>query len=284
MAPILGILIIIAAFIVLFIIGGGWWLPLLGVILGIIFLVIWIIKGDAAKSFETARSEDSRKEHAAVTWTRASQRNATVNCKSCNNSVSELAIVCPECGETLPGLRIQCPKCSSQHITISKKGFHVGQAAAGGIVLGLVGLAAGMIGSKDYEFVCLGCNHKWGLSKPKADSGHIETRSIAEVNSRKTERGKKLGATTTEVNADKSICSVCRRDCHWRSFDVNHVCPISNSRIKCERCGELFVPYQKYVRGETIWQQTVCGKCKSKELRAKRRLRKAKKAKETASN
>jgi len=129
----------------------------------------------------------------------AVSRNHQVECKVCKKTVSELAPTCPNCGEALPGLRIQCPKCSSQHITISKKGFHVGQAAAGGIVLGLVGLAAGMIGSKDYEFACLGCNHKWGLSKPKADSG----RARVELESSGTNE-------TMHILASDRICPYCK--------------------------------------------------------------------------
>lgn len=159
---ILAILIIIPLLIVLFFTIG--WQGILGlVIVGIFCLVMWIKKGDAAKYFENVQSEEASKAHAKQTWVQASQRNRTVECKSCGKKVAELSAVCPDCGEPLPGLRIKCPKCSSSHINISKKGFDVGQAAAGGILVGTVGLAAGMIGSKDCEFVCLGCNHRWGL-------------------------------------------------------------------------------------------------------------------------
>lgn len=71
--------------------------------------------------------------------------------------------MCPDCGEPLPRLKVTYPKCSSPHITIAKKGFDVGQAAVGGVLVGTVGIAAGMIGAKDSEFVCLGCKYRWKL-------------------------------------------------------------------------------------------------------------------------
>ena len=89
-----------------------------------------------------------------------------VGCKVCGKQVSKTAAACPHCGESLPGMKIRCPKCASLHVTTDKKGFSVGQATAGAVLFGPVGLIGGMIGSKDAKFVCQGCNHKWSLPKP----------------------------------------------------------------------------------------------------------------------
>ena len=44
----------------------------------------------------------------------------------------------------------------------------MGQATAGAIAFGAVGIVAGMIGSSDSRLVCLGCGHKWTLPKPQS--------------------------------------------------------------------------------------------------------------------
>ncbi|WP_366557017.1 TerB family tellurite resistance protein [Desulfosporosinus sp. BICA1-9] len=54
-----------------------------------------------------------------------------------------------------------CPRCHSNQVTAGKKGFGIGKAAIGGILLGPVGLLAGFIGSKNVEFVCLSCKERW---------------------------------------------------------------------------------------------------------------------------
>ncbi|GAB6156435.1 hypothetical protein JCM17380_51870 [Desulfosporosinus burensis] len=54
-----------------------------------------------------------------------------------------------------------CPRCHSNQVTAGKKGFGIGKAAIGGILLGPVGLLAGFIGSKNMEFVCMSCKERW---------------------------------------------------------------------------------------------------------------------------
>lgn len=58
--------------------------------------------------------------------------------------------------------KIVCPNCGSESITAVKKGFSGGQAAAGAILLGPLGLLAGFGGSDEVEKLCLNCNHRWG--------------------------------------------------------------------------------------------------------------------------
>ena len=82
-------------------------------------------------------------------------------CKVCGKGVSVNAQVCPSCGEFAPGLYIKCPMCNSMSFRVTEKGFQMSQAAAGAILLGPVGLIAGMSGHKDIQFTCLKCNHKW---------------------------------------------------------------------------------------------------------------------------
>lgn len=56
---------------------------------------------------------------------------------------------------------IKCPKCGSNQITAQNKGFGLGKATVGGLMLGPVGLLGGLIGSKKVNVVCLHCGHKW---------------------------------------------------------------------------------------------------------------------------
>jgi len=56
---------------------------------------------------------------------------------------------------------IVCPSCHSTQVTAGKKGFGIGKAVVGGVLLGPVGLLAGFIGSKNMEFFCLSCKTRW---------------------------------------------------------------------------------------------------------------------------
>ncbi|AVK47528.1 tellurium resistance protein TerD [Clostridium sp. MF28] len=59
---------------------------------------------------------------------------------------------------------IVCPYCHSTQVTAGKKGFRVGKAMVGGLLLGPVGLLGGFIGSKNVEFLCISCNRRWSAS------------------------------------------------------------------------------------------------------------------------
>ncbi len=60
---------------------------------------------------------------------------------------------------------IYCPRCASTQLTSNAKGFSAGKAAAGYILAGGIGLAAGGIGSGKAKFTCLNCGNSWTVGK-----------------------------------------------------------------------------------------------------------------------
>jgi len=56
---------------------------------------------------------------------------------------------------------IYCPKCLSTQLSVNQKGFSAGNAFAGGLLLGPLGLLAGASGSKKVRITCLKCGHKF---------------------------------------------------------------------------------------------------------------------------
>ena len=60
---------------------------------------------------------------------------------------------------------IKCPRCRSTQLHAGDKGFSLGKAAAGGVLLGPVGLLGGLIGSKKVMITCLKCGYKWQAGK-----------------------------------------------------------------------------------------------------------------------
>jgi DNA-directed RNA polymerase subunit RPC12/RpoP len=84
-----------------------------------------------------------------------------IKCKTCGKQVSKTAPTCPYCGENAPGINISCPVCTSKNFSTGQKGFGLGKAAAGAVLLGPVGLLGGLLGRKKIEFICQSCGHKW---------------------------------------------------------------------------------------------------------------------------
>lgn len=60
---------------------------------------------------------------------------------------------------------MQCPRCKSDYVGSGKKGFGIGKAAIGGLVLGPVGLLGGFLGANKMEFRCNSCQYKWSLDQ-----------------------------------------------------------------------------------------------------------------------
>ena len=56
---------------------------------------------------------------------------------------------------------IKCPNCGSTQIMGGKKGFSGGKAVGGALILGPLGLLAGLHRSKKTIISCLNCGHKW---------------------------------------------------------------------------------------------------------------------------
>lgn len=57
--------------------------------------------------------------------------------------------------------QIKCPKCGSTQIHADKKGYSAGKAAAGVILTGGIGLAAGAIGKNKIIITCLKCGNQF---------------------------------------------------------------------------------------------------------------------------
>ncbi len=56
---------------------------------------------------------------------------------------------------------IRCPKCGSNQLAAGNKGFGLGKAAVGGLLLGPVGLLGGFVGSGQVMLSCLRCGNRW---------------------------------------------------------------------------------------------------------------------------
>lgn len=70
------------------------------------------------------------------------------------------------CGEETTFIKrradeILCPNCGSNQLSDNKRGFGLGKAVVGGVLLGGVGLLGGLIGSNKLEITCLKCRYKW---------------------------------------------------------------------------------------------------------------------------
>ena len=62
---------------------------------------------------------------------------------------------CPMCGEAVRWIRVD----------VTKKGFSVGKAAVGGILLGPVGLLGGALGKKKVAYACGNCGFQHEYDK-----------------------------------------------------------------------------------------------------------------------
>lgn len=60
------------------------------------------------------------------------------------------------------GHQVRCPKCGSTQLSANKKGFSLGKAVVGGIVLNpILGAATGMIGKDKIIVTCLNCGRQF---------------------------------------------------------------------------------------------------------------------------
>lgn len=73
------------------------------------------------------------------------------------NLTGSISVRTDQFGNAIP----VCPVCGSSSIQVVKQGFGAGKAAAGALLLGPIGLAAGAIGSGNIQRVCANCGHKF---------------------------------------------------------------------------------------------------------------------------
>lgn len=62
---------------------------------------------------------------------------------------------------------IECPQCHSDQITAGNKGFSLKNAIVGGLLVGPIGLAGGLIGNQQTVITCLNCGYKWKPGQTK---------------------------------------------------------------------------------------------------------------------
>lgn len=110
-------------------------------------------------------------------------------CTKCGVEIKEDSSFCPQCGDNLKESTnikkteinvpkeklLKCPKCRSTELTTSKKGFSAGQAIAGAVVAGGVGILAGAIGNNKIQITCLECGHTF---KPGEDVDNARKKRI----------------------------------------------------------------------------------------------------------
>ena len=89
--------------------------------------------------------------------------------------------------------KIYCPTCGQSEITANKKGFSGGQAVAGAVLLGPLGLVAGAIGSSKVKITCLSCGFEFkagnGANEYQAEALRRQAKEKAESHARKEDDG-----------------------------------------------------------------------------------------------
>ncbi len=82
-------------------------------------------------------------------------------CQYCNSSWHKKSIPIEFSITRSKSTPVRCPRCSSQNIAANQKGFGLGNAVVGGVLLGGLGLLGGFVGSGKIQITCLKCGKKW---------------------------------------------------------------------------------------------------------------------------
>ncbi len=104
---------------------------------------------------------------------------------------------------------IKCPYCGSTQIVANKKGFSVGKAAVGGILLGGVGLLAGAIGNNNIVITCLKCGKTFS---PNDTAKMEENKKNAEKLERQKSRETKIANEAAQLRKEAEIRELTPRE------------------------------------------------------------------------
>lgn len=95
--------------------------------------------------------------------------NPPIKCSACGNIgkvANKNSLFRQSYSEVKVEDQLKCPKCFSTNLTANNKGFGLGKAVVGGILIGAIGLLGGLIGSKKPVFICLNCGNQFEQGKP----------------------------------------------------------------------------------------------------------------------
>ncbi|MDU8985785.1 hypothetical protein [Ligilactobacillus animalis] len=148
-----------------------WNIPHLGLI---IFVAIWLLIG-TNPTFKDKRSpEEIKRDHEQHLKNMKEEKIAKANAKAIKKQAAtekldmqlkknELKL---QKQQLKNSTKIKCPKCKStnvQPLGVHKKGFSVGKAVGGAVLIGGLGTMAGFAGkrTKKTDFVCLKCGKQF---------------------------------------------------------------------------------------------------------------------------